>query len=750
MRFIILTIFILLLISGAGAAGQSGTIKGRVSDKNSGEPLTGVYIVYGKNLVTITTQDGSYLFNASAGKLQITFNCIGYLSVTKEILLNEGATEELNIKLETKVQEIEQIVISANKNEQKIAELSVSMDIIKASYISDNHINNAEELINKTPGIEVMDGQASIRGGSGFSYGAGSRVLALIDGLPVMAADAGNIKWQFLPLENLSQVEIIKGASSVLYGSSALNGVINFRTADASNTPLTTFFAETGIYGKPANKSRIWWDTPRVFANASFSHLQKIGNTDLGIALNLLDDEGYRRLNGEKLGRLGLKLKHFSTKINGLSYGLNINSGLTVKRDFVLWENAGEGALRQQEDAALELHGGFLSIDPYITLKKSNRYRHELKMKFQSTSNRFPGSGKNNSNPNSLYSEYQFWYKISEIFDITAGASGNFDRVNSNFYGDHKRLNLAGYSQLEVHPFKRLNAVAGIRIEQNSLDGINDKLVPVMRAGLNWQAAEYTFLRASFGQGYRYPSIAEKYASTTLGSITIFPNKDILPESGWSAEAGVKQGIRIGKMTGQGDISVFISENSDMIEYYLAIYTNPETGVTSTGFKATNIEQSRVYGSELEISLNRQTGNINTSLIGGYTYIYPVEFNKNTGNDTDIYLKYRRKHSAKMGFAVTWKRVESGLTFYARSKVLRIDDFFLNETTGEAILPGFPGYWSTHNTGYLTLDGNLGYKLNKTLTLSFVVKNITNTEYLDRPGDIQPQRNFSLRLSGSF
>ncbi|MCK7529808.1 MAG: TonB-dependent receptor plug domain-containing protein [Marinilabiliales bacterium] len=48
-----------------------------------------------------------------------------------------------------------------------------------------------------------------------------------------------SIKWNFLPLENLSQVEIIKGASSVLYGSSALNGVINFRTADASNIPLT-------------------------------------------------------------------------------------------------------------------------------------------------------------------------------------------------------------------------------------------------------------------------------------------------------------------------------------------------------------------------------------------------------------------------------------------------------------------------------------------------------------------------------
>ena len=49
------------------------------------------------------------------------------------------------------------------------------MDIIKTAEF-ETHITDAQELINKTPGIEVLDGQASIRGGSGFSYGVGSRV----------------------------------------------------------------------------------------------------------------------------------------------------------------------------------------------------------------------------------------------------------------------------------------------------------------------------------------------------------------------------------------------------------------------------------------------------------------------------------------------------------------------------------------------------------------------------------------------
>jgi iron complex outermembrane receptor protein len=519
--------------------------------------------------------------------------------------------------------------------------------------------------------------------------------------------------------------------------------VINFRTADATNTPVTKFYAESGLFGRPRNKEWVWWDTPRSFASASFSHLRKIGNNDFGISANLLTDEGYRRLNGEKLGRISLKIKHFNTRVSGLTYGLNINSGLTRKRDFVLWENALTGALKQQE-SAIELHGTYFAFDPFITLKKSDRYRHDLRMRFQTSLNRFPESKKTNSDAYSFFTEYQGWYRLASFIDLTAGLAENYSIVISSFYNDHKGLNIAGYSQVELRPLPRLKAVAGIRVEQNSLDGINDKVVPVFRTGLNYQIKEYTFLRASYGKGYRYPSIAEKHASTTLGSVTIFPNPDILPESGWSAETGIKQGVMIGKMNGQADLSLFMSQNINMIEYELASFEG------TTGFKATNVEQSRVYGGEIELMMNGSIGRVNSTLSGGYTYIYPVEFSKYTNKNTGEYLKYRRMHSFKLSMESVWKNFESGLSLYSRSKILRIDRFFLTEETGEAILPGFPGYWNNHNTGYLVLDWTGGYRLTKNLKLTFAVKNLTNTEYMGRPGDIQPHRNFSLRLSGSF
>ena len=740
-RQIITSLGILLSIGLSGSA-PNGTVKGKVSDSKTGEPLSGVYVIYGNNLGTTTGPDGTYQFEASAGKLIVTFKFVGYESVTKEVNVKESEITENDILLEMNLREIDQIVVSANKTEQKVAELSVSMDIIKTSFLSDNHINDAQELINATPGIEVMDGQVSVRGGSGFSYGAGSRVLALIDGLPMIAADAGSIKWQFLPLENLSQVEIIKGASSVLYGSSALNGVINFRTADATNIPSVQFFTEAGFYGKPRNKNWIWSSTPTKFSSASFSFLQKFGKTDIGLSASVFMDEGYRKLNDELLERVNLKIKHFNDKIEGLNYGLNISTGLDVKRDFVLWEDADSGALKQSQSTANEFHGTFLAIDPFISYRKNDRYRHDLRMRVQSSVNRLPASQQNNSNAISVYSEYQLWYRLADFIDITSGLSENYSSVKSNFFGDHNALNLACFTQAEVKPFARLKAVAGLRVESYSLDSMHEKIVPVFRAGINWQLAEYTFLRASFGQGYRYPAIAEKFASTTLGSIKIIPNPDIMPESGWSTEAGVKQGLMFGKITGEADLSFFFLQNKDMIEFQFGSY--PEAG--GYGFRATNVEQSRVYGSELEFSLARMFGEFNTLFSGGYTFTYPVEFNTMTNKNTDIYLKYRRKHSGVLSVKTTWKKIDLGLNLYARSKILNIDEVFL--TTN--ILQGFNEYWQGHNTGYAMVDANLGYKLSENFTISLTVKNLTNTEYMGRPGDIQPQRNFSLRLSGKF
>ena len=97
-----------------------------------------------------------------------------------------------------------------------------------------------------------------------------------------------------------------------------------------------------------------------------------------------------------------------------------------------------------------------------------------------------------------------------------------------------------------------------------------------------------------------------------------------------------------------------------------------------------------------------------------------------------------------------YKNLELGINVFAKSKILNIDDVFLNETTRESFLPGFYDYWLKDNKAYIMTDVRLGYKFSEKYTLSLSVKNLTNTEYMGRPGDIQPHRNALLRLTGKF
>ena len=743
--FIFLFFFVRLSLF---AADSTGIVRGRVTDLNTGDPLVSATIIFGRSQGAITDNEGNFFFRTTAGHIQATFQYVGYKSVTKHFLLNEGETIELNIELEYEIAEIDQIVISANKAEQRMSELTVSLSIIKPSSFYSSHINDTKEILNKSSGIEILDGQASIRGGSGYSYGAGSRVMALIDGLPVIATDAGNIKWQFLPVENLSQIEIIKGASSVLYGSSALNGIINFRTADATALPVTTFYAETGIFDKPREKNRIWWDSPRMFSNASFSHSKKYGNTEFSVSSGLRADNGYRRLNDEKLGRLSIKLKHHDRKIDGLAYGMNLNGGITEKTDFILWEDALTGALKQSETSAIELQGSFAALDPFIQYAKDDRTRHELKTRIQLSRNHFPSAGQNNSTAFSVYNDYLFWKMLNDHISVNTGLTQTSSYIISEFYGNHKANNLAGYTQADAELLRRLKMTAGFRIEMNALDGEFDRLVPLFRTGINYKLFSYTFIRASFGQGYRYPSIAEKHAATTIGSVRIFPNHNILPESGWNSELGVKQGFLTSSLNGQADLALFYSQNKDMIEYVFGIYQDHLTKNYDFGFKATNIEHSRVYGLETEVLFHFKLRNADNTINGGYVFMYPVEFNPVTNKNTDVFLKFRRKHSGKISFNSRYNKFEWGISLFAKSGILNIDDVFLNELTRENILPGFYNYWNNNSSGYLLLDGNIGYNITGKYKLSIALKNITNKEFMGRPGDIQPHRNLSLRFTG--
>ena len=107
-------------------------------------------------------------------------------------------------------QDLKQVVVTAGKFEQELSEITVSMEVLSPDVMENINPGNMEDVMNQVPGVTINKKQVNIRGGSGFSYGAGSRVMVLVDGLPMLTADAGDIKWNMLPMENMERIEVVK------------------------------------------------------------------------------------------------------------------------------------------------------------------------------------------------------------------------------------------------------------------------------------------------------------------------------------------------------------------------------------------------------------------------------------------------------------------------------------------------------------------------------------------------------------
>jgi iron complex outermembrane receptor protein len=774
----ILTLFIAVIHFNYLSA-QEGILKGKVTDSKTKEVLGGVSVYIDKMGATTSNADGTYEVKALAGNHELEFKFIGYSTTLWTILIKEGETVVLDISLEVAATELGVMVVSAGKFEQKLDEVTVSMEVLKPALIDNKNTISVDNILEQIPGVNVLDGQANIRGGSGFSYGAGSRVMVLVDDLPILTADAGDAKWDFIPVENIEQVEVIKGASSALFGSSAMNGVINFRTSYPKDSARTSVSISTGIYDRPKRDELVWWGKSNpTYSKTSFFHSEQIKNFDLTIGANSFLDEGYRKLETDNRNRFNFGTRYRFQKLKGLSAGLNGNFMDARGGYFILWQNA-DSAYYPQGGSVSDFHTKRLMLDPFITYFSPNGNRHSLRTRFYQAVNT------NNTNQESVsdvwYAEYQYQLHLKKDLNITSGVTSTYSEVHSDsLYGNHYSSNVGFFSQADKK-FNRLIFSVGVRGEYFKVDTAETKykiimgkdtsvlpIHPVFRAGLNYKLFAHTHLRASFGQGYRFPSVAEKFIQTKVSGLTIYPNPEIQPETGWSAEIAVKQAFKIGGLKGFLDVAGFWQEYRNMMEFTFGYWvppgtpnpTSPFTMLTHFGAKSVNVGRAQIKGAELTAAGEGKIGKIDLTVLGGYTYIVPIDLDFDSATSGGTYnaniLKYRYQHTAKMDIQADHKKWSTGISLRYNSFMKNIDASFQKELFNDLfptlhsnvyILPGLKEYREQHNKGDIILDYRISFEIKRELKFFAVINNIFNREYMGRPGDVQPPRTFAFGVS---
>lgn len=767
MKKILTPLFFILFTTPLFA--QDAYLKGKISDSQTKETIVGASVIVDDTTGTVTDINGNYFFKTIEGKHKVEFKSLEFKSLLMMIDIKANDTLSNDIVLVGDSKELGIVVVSAGKFEQNLNEVTVSMEVLKPSLIENKSLQSIENAVDQVPGVNVIDGQANIRGGSGFSYGAGSRVLVMVDEMPMLTADAGDVKWTFLPVENCEQIEIIKGASSALFGSSAMNGVINFRTAYAKDEPETKIHFYCGIYDKPRRDSLAWWwgDTNPTYGGMNFYHAQKIKQFDIVVGGNLYSDEGYRYLETEQRYRVNTNLRYrFKGKLQGLQVGVNANTIRTKGGLFLTWENADSGAYRPSGGDLSHYITYRTNIDPFVTYQTKNNSRHTLRGRFFRTINT------NNTNQESTadvyYSEYQFQKRFENGLTWTIGAVCNYNEVHSgSLYGTHFSTNTSLFTQVDKK-WKKLNLSFGIRGEYFKTDSVEtkedvylfmdqskpiakqSKVKPVFRAGANYHLFKATYVRASFGQGFRFPSVAEKYIQTSAGGLDIYPNDSLRPESGWSSEIGFKQGLRLGEWKGYFDVAAFWTEYHDMMEFTFGLYGPFVPPTYGVGFQSKNIGNTRIKGIDVSLLGSGKMGPINVSMLLGYTYIDAIQTDFDLAKDSAFnttknnLLKYRYKHTGKGDVELGYKKIAMGLSLRANSFMENVDSYFV------VFFPGVKEYRASHNQGDYIFDYRLSYQLNKTAKISFIVNNMFNREVMGRPMDIQPPRVYAFQLTVKF
>ena len=736
----LLSVLVAIFFLVGNIFGQSGKYYLKVLDKDTKEPLIDANIKV-SNQLFFTSLNGQAIFDLEEQNINATISYIGYEELSVSLKCCEI---DQTIYLKLKPSLLDLATITSRKHEIKLAETTTSLDILRSELINDNNVVTVKDALGKVPGVQMVGTQVNIRGGSGFSYGAGSRVMLLIDDMPALSMDAGFPFWNDIPLENIDQIEILKGASSSLYGSSALNGIVNVRTGDPSIEPTTKVSLAYVSFLSPKSKDSKWWTSAPNSVYLGILDKRKLGKFDLVINGSYYNLDSYNQDAYQKRGRISIKTRY---RINDrLSVSLNTTYNNASTKDFFLWKSEID-TYAPLEGATSISNVNRLHIDPSLQYFSKAGYKHYFKNRIAYINNGDDGNQSNSSI--SLYSEYQLHKKLQKIgLNMVFGAVFGSVRSESDLYEGRSLnyTNLATFIQLDKKFFNRLNFVAGTRMEYNKLtatkgESINplDGSKLVSRLGLNLQLFEATYIRTNWGEGYRFPTIAERYTRTNISDLTIFPNPNLKPETGWTSEFGIKQGLKFGNWDGYIDVSGFYQAYEQMMEF--VYYIDDELNF---GFQSQNIGSTIIKGYEISLASRSVVLGIPINILAGYTYIDPKykffkESNKQTSTVDYNILKYRSKHNLKLDLDATFNALNIGFSLQSTSQIAAIDKVL-------ADFAGIQNFRDSHKNMVHLFDARISYTFSK-IELSLQFKNLLNHAYTLRPGLMEAPRNIGLKIS---
>jgi outer membrane receptor for ferrienterochelin and colicins len=724
----------LLLLAATPLAAQrpaTGSVTGTVRDSGGGAVAGAQVRRLPDGAVTLTDSAGRYrLEQVPAGSVMVHVARIGFYPQQLVVLVPAGDSVRADFRLQANPMFLPSVVVTAAKRSQLLDQAATSVALVGEQQIARRAVNTIDEAVDKAPGVQMIAGQVNVRGSSGFVEGLGSRVLLLVDGVPANQGDRGGINWDVVPVDQVARVEVVKGAGSALYGSSAFGGVVNLITRELPLGFHARLRATGGVFADPPHDVWTFRDYRGIQDGLDLAGSYGRGSVRAGLSGGARHSDGYRQQDRADHWQATARgdwrpapatLVDFSGAWASDQYqvpepwcvrpGQCADQGqafqpflIDAKDNAGNWTRSDKGYFTAQVSRTPSERNSWLVRASWLRTHFIDRYPQRQPPSDFSIANRIGAEGRLVSRPDSLHT-------------VTVGLELTHSDDESNIFSGasilgtthtHTEGAYAAYAEAE-QVVGRLRLTVGARSDFLTVDGGGVTAFLSPRAGAVWPTASGSW-RASVGRAYRTPSLAERFVTTYALGFRVIPNPALRSEDGWSAEAGR---MWIASSWLRGDAAVFFTRARDLIEPVF---------IKDSGFiQFQNVQRARLLGLDLSVAATPLTRRLTTALA------YQLLDARDLGSDS--VLLYRPRHLLTVSADYAWRSFEGGADLRVSSAFER-DPLFGDRQVPGRVLDLRAGWtegpWAVHAkvANVLNYIYNLGPRIlepvrTATVTLTF-------------------------------
>ena len=578
-------------------------IIGDVKDKKTGEHIPFINVTLNNTVLGTTTDNTGhyYLKNMPEGTYTIRVSGLGYKQVEKEVKLVAGKTIEINFVTEESSMSLDEVVVSANRNETNRKDASVIVGVLSPKvFLATNSVCMADGL-NFQPGVRVENNcnncgftQVRINGLEG-QY---SQIL--IDSRPVFSALSGVYGLEQIPVNMIERVEVVRGGGSALYGSSAIAGTINIITKEALNNTFSS-----------AYNLQLTGNTPDHSVNMNTSIVSgdnKAGMYLYGTYRNRMpfDQNGDGFSEATKLLNHTIGMRSY--------YRLGSQSKITVEyHNINEFRRGGNGFDLQPHQTDIteqlehEINGGGIAFNWFSPDSKNKINAYTSLQNVQRKS--YYGVNKNlnaygNTTNTTAVGGVQYVHNLNHLLfmpsEFTTGFEYQYDNIDDRIPGYNRFLlqttRTSGLFLQNEWKNEQLNILIGGRFDKHNL---LEKVVFSPRMNLKYNITKNLNWRGSYASGFRAPQAFDEdlHIDAVGGTVKLIEiPENLRPEYSHTFSSSLDYYFKIGQVESNMLIEGFSTRIND-------IFILVDQGLNAAGqiiMERQNGSGARVSGINLE------------------------------------------------------------------------------------------------------------------------------------------------------